>query len=241
MKVLVALDFDGTLAPFCLDPADSAMVPQARHALADLARAGVDLALVSGRGLSDLAERAQAPDGVILVGSHGAEWGRLRDGGLELLPSDTTGEGEEEVLAAIVRHFEALARDGAWVERKPTGVVLHTRTMTDRAAGRTLRDAAGVVARARGARVLDGDEALEAVLGQATKGQAVARLREMTGADIVLYAGDDVTDESALSAADLGIKVGDGASVAAIRVAGAREMGQLLEVFAALARAASAA
>jgi trehalose 6-phosphate phosphatase len=53
------------------------------------------------------------------------------------------------------------------------------------------------------------------------KDTAVRKLRELTHADAVLYAGDDVTDEDALGSlgpGDLGILVGDRPSAARVRV-----------------------
>src|SRR5690625_7250885 len=53
--VLIALDFDGVLAPLIPDPTQSRPVPEASRALERLADApGVDLAVVSGRPAEDL-------------------------------------------------------------------------------------------------------------------------------------------------------------------------------------------
>ena len=73
-SLLVALDFDGVLAPLQDDPSTSRMVPEsaaAIAALADLPRTRV--ALVSGRDIATLRRLSQAPDTAWLVGSHGAE------------------------------------------------------------------------------------------------------------------------------------------------------------------------
>src|SRR5699024_12680186 len=72
-EVLVALDFDGCLAPFVLDPADARPLPQSSTALADLARVpGTHLALVSGRPVADRNRLDAPPPHTRLVGSHGA-------------------------------------------------------------------------------------------------------------------------------------------------------------------------
>ena len=62
--ILVALDFDGVLAPLRDDPDASAVLPRGAEALAELAhRPGVTLALISGRSVVDLHRRAAPPVG----------------------------------------------------------------------------------------------------------------------------------------------------------------------------------
>ena len=75
-RVLVAVDFDGTLSPFVLDPMQARAVPGALEALrAAAALDGVTVAVVSGRDLATLAALTGLGlhDGVILIGSHGAQ------------------------------------------------------------------------------------------------------------------------------------------------------------------------
>ena len=69
-RLLVALDFDGTLAPEVDDPAHARALPEAREAvLRLLALPGTRVALVSGRALGSLEEVAQLPEvaGVVLL------------------------------------------------------------------------------------------------------------------------------------------------------------------------------
>jgi trehalose-6-phosphatase len=74
-QVLVALDFDGVLAPIVGDPDDARPLPDAVQAVHRLAAGtGVRLALVSGRTLADLRRLADPPGGALLVGSHGAQF-----------------------------------------------------------------------------------------------------------------------------------------------------------------------
>ena len=73
-RVLVAVDFDGTLAPIVLDPDDARALPPAVEAIATLLTLPrTHLAVVSGRPLEQLRRLLAPPDGVALVGSHGAE------------------------------------------------------------------------------------------------------------------------------------------------------------------------
>ena len=66
-----------------------------------------------------------------------------------------------------------------------------------------------------------GKDIVEFAVRHVTKGDALDRLRELRGADAVLFAGDDVTDEDAfrvLREGDVGVKVGEGDTLAGHRV-----------------------
>ncbi|HMO10206.1 MAG TPA: trehalose-phosphatase, partial [Actinotalea sp.] len=209
----------------------SRALPQARTALDRLAAsAHVRLALVSGRALADLARLAEVPDGTHLVGSHGAEPARLEDGHLvrdELALDPARSALHDELAAALTRLADGTA---ARVEVKPTTVVLHTRGLPAAEADRLTRAALGV-GEAEGVDAMRGRDVVELSVLTVTKGDAVDALRASTGAGTVLYAGDDVTDERAmqrLRPGDVGIRVGDGETVAAFRVDGPDEMAATL-------------
>src|SRR5690606_37175420 len=73
-RLLIALDFDGTLAPLVPVASEARALPEAQEAilrLLGLSRTRV--AVVSGRSLESLGEVAPQPDEVLLVGSHGLE------------------------------------------------------------------------------------------------------------------------------------------------------------------------
>src|SRR6185436_16727348 len=73
--LLVACDYDGTLAPIVEDPSTAVPLPEsvaAVRALAALPQTTV--AVVSGRALRDLAALSRLPSEVYLVGSHGSEF-----------------------------------------------------------------------------------------------------------------------------------------------------------------------
>ncbi|MCL1871156.1 MAG: bifunctional alpha,alpha-trehalose-phosphate synthase (UDP-forming)/trehalose-phosphatase [Promicromonosporaceae bacterium] len=241
--VLVALDFDGTLAPLVDDPTASAMTPAARAAVERLARlpddARVQLALVSGRDLADLAARARPSAGTYLIGSHGAETGHVRpDGSLETVPVDLTPE-QAEALAAVTETFEAVAdaTEGAWVQHKPSATVLHTRLAPPDAAAAAVQRAAQAAADL-GLEAMHGKDVVEVAVVRADKGSAIAWLRTVVqdglehGRVRVLYAGDDTTDEHAFAAleqGDVAVKVGDGPTVAVHRVADADALAAALD------------
>jgi trehalose-phosphatase len=89
-------------------------------------------------------------------------------------------------------------------------------------------------------RTTHGKEVVELSVVDTDKGRALDRLREETGADAVVFAGDDVTDETAfarLTPTDVGIKVGPGDTAARFRVESTTSVATVL---AALAEARSA-
>lgn len=232
-RLLVGLDFDGTLAPFRVDPSTSRATPASMDALRRLARLPhTVVALVSGRALASLAEVAEAPEGTVLVGSHGLET-RLGDGTTVPIGLDDT---QRAALVELDQRLSTLAAGapGAWVERKPSSVSLHTRAMEDAALAESLEKRARAAAedlsivgdRATGAPrvdVLGGKRVVELAVLRGDKGRALELLRERVGADAVFYAGDDTTDERAFRALgpdDIGVHVGDGPTAASHTVAG---------------------
>lgn len=239
---LVALDFDGVLAPLVDDPATSRALPASALALARLVGAGVPVALVSGRALADLWAVAQPPPGVHLVGGHGAEHGHATPDGLVREPFDLPPEGAR-TLAELAAALESLT-DGttARVERKPASVVLHTRTAGPDDA-RRLTDAALALGRDAGVDVLAGKDVVELSVLDVSKGEALRTLRARLGVTRVFYAGDDVTDERAFAALepqDVTVKVGPGATAARHRLADPAAVAVLLDDIAALVTGAPA-
>lgn len=226
--LLVALDFDGTLAPLQDDPARSRILPEGVAPLASLVtHEGVELALVSGRALHDLHALAEVPAGTYLVGSHGAERARVTRHGLD---RDVVQLSDEQAdrLAALGAQASAVARgrDGVWVETKPTAVVVHTR-LAERADAQAAEQAALALGEQLGSGVLHGKDVVEISVLHASKGEALTALREELGARVVVYAGDDVTDEHAFEALgehDVTVKVGGGDTRARLRAADPQEM-----------------
>ncbi len=239
--LLVALDFDGTLAPLVDDPTASRMTPAARDAVDALgatAAERVRLAFVSGRDLEDLALRAAPPVGSYLVGSHGAQTGHATPDGLEAVPLELTAEEHETLTALRAALDEAVSgREGAWVQHKPSAAVLHTRLAGPQDTGAAV-EAADAAAARLGLEAMHGKDVVEIAVLHTSKGEALERLRDVVGHDVgtdrvrVLYAGDDTTDEKAfavLEAGDLALKVGDGDTLAPHRVAGADDVAAVLD------------
>lgn len=228
-RVVLASDFDGTLAPFVQDAMSARPVPGS----IDLLRAGagcpgVTAALVSGRDVDTLRQLSgiSEPDEVLLIGSHGAQSSDPRLA--ERLAGGMGAGGLDDAARTRLTELEEALQDvadshpGARIERKPAAVALHTRGLADDVAQPALAQAARLGERV-GVHALAGKSVLELGVVDTSKGIALRALAELTGSDAVVYLGDDVTDEKAfevLDAADghVTVKVGDGETAAAHRV-----------------------
>lgn len=233
--LLVALDFDGTLAPTVDDPDTARAIPQARAAVVALAGLpDTRVAVISGRALASLERVSQLPSDVLLVGSHGAEF---RIDGQESGPELSADEREllgrlYATVAEVAARFE-----GTMVEEKPAGCGLHTRRASAEDAAAVRAAALTAVAALDADRIAEryGKDILEFTLRTADKGTAIGVLRDSTGASATLFLGDDVTDEDAfamLGPADVGVKVGGGATAAPYRVDDPEAVAELLDSFA---------
>lgn len=241
-RILVAVDFDGVMAELVDRAEDARPVPGNAAALAALeGLAGVHTALVSGRALESLIEVAAPPPATLLIGSHGAE----RRLGPDAPPLELD-EGQLAALAAVGQVLEPVAHryPDAWVEHKPAGRVLQVRLARGPEAKRRAVAEAEAALRALAGEpglapfhVGHGKDVLEVSVVRADKGQGLDLLRRVTGAEAVLFAGDDVTDEHGFARMDPGrdvsVKVGAGESAARFRIAGPQQLAAVLREVAA--------
>ncbi len=229
--LLVALDFDGTLAPLVDVPSEARMGAQARQAIGRLAALpDTHVALVSGRMLADLklVSEYDPESRLLFAGSHGAQL--HLPSGYEAPP---LAHPSPEVATFSDDLAEALsALDNVWVERKPYGFVVHTRLATEHGTTHAHAILDGFARdRLHGWRRRGGHDVVEYSERPEGKDGAVHALRAAVGATAVLFAGDDETDEDALRAlqpTDLGVRVGGGSTAATLHAADAAEMAELL-------------
>ncbi|KXK58726.1 trehalose-phosphatase [Micromonospora rosaria] len=230
-QLLVACDYDGTLAPIVEDPSKAVPLPEsvaAVRALAALPQTSV--AVVSGRALRDLAALSRLPSEVHLVGSHGSEFdiGFVERLSPELIAVRTRLRDQLREIAA--------AHPGVRLERKPASVAVHTRGVDPQVAAAAVDAVRSGPATWGDVTVTQGKEVIELSVVATHKGTAVDQLRTQLSASAVLFIGDDVTDENAfgnLHGPDVGIKIGPGTTQADYRVAepieAARALALLLE------------
>lgn len=207
------LDFDGTLVEIAERP-DAVVVEAHLVSLLDRLASRLEgrLAIVSGRGASELATFLGAP-GFLISGSHGAELRRAN--GRVDAPKPTPS-----IAAARVAIAEfAEGRPGLLVEEKPLGVALHFRNAPEAAA--SAEALARRIASDTGLVLQEGKMVFELRMAGSDKGRAIATLLSappFLGSRPV-FIGDDVTDEAgfetvrALSGA--GVLVGEPRETAA--------------------------
>jgi trehalose 6-phosphate phosphatase len=212
-------DFDGTLVEIAATPQAIVLPPDTAALLGQANRDfGGAFAIVTGRALADL-EHYLGPLPVIVAGSHGAEL-RLADGTAHAV-SGALREGAAliaQALAPLLAEHSSLR-----LETKPGAVALHYRQAPQ------LEETARAAMRAAlvpGFALLAGKMVLEARPEAAGKGAAIRALMAVPpflGRKPV-FIGDDTTDEDGFAVVQdlggVGIKVGEGPTIARLRVNG---------------------
>lgn len=224
--LLVASDYDGTIAPIVEDPTQARPHREsvvALRALASLPQTHV--AVISGRALGDLAKLTGMPDDVHLVGSHGSEFD------LDFATSLTSDEAELKQRVRDELLSVAEGSKGFQLEVKPASVAFHYRNADDSAANSAVNEILSGAASWEGVYTKQGKKVVELGVVKTDKGTALSRIRNLVGASAVLFLGDDVTDEDAfktLHGPDVGVKIGEGESLAAFRVGGPIDVARVL-------------
>lgn len=193
---LVALDYDGTLAPVVPRPPDAVPAEGAAAALQALAEAGVRVALVTGRPADVAVQLSGLPalPRLVVLGQYGLQ--RWEAGVL-------TGEPEPAGLDVLREQVPPLLdTEGAALEDKGLSLVVHVRGCPDPAeAQRRLLDPLTRLTGAQGLEVHEGRYVLELRLPGFDKRTALLSLAEPPPS-AVLFAGDDVGDLPAFDAVD---------------------------------------
>ena len=226
-SILIALDFDGTLAPLVDDPEASRMIAPARKALEKLTTLpGVSIAIVTGRAIDSVKRVAEPLNEWFLVGSHG----------IEVLSPGEVADYETPWLVpgGLINQFEAViaAQPGTRLEQKPFGLALHTRGVEEQLA-RKAEAAAHEVCDAWGEELVvrTGHGIVECSIQDATKGDGIAEVRRRLKPTAVLFAGDDRTDEdgfAVLGEQDVAIRVGGGETIAPYQLLDAHAVAEAL-------------
>ena len=198
-NVLVAFDYDGTLAPISSNPERAPMRARTRRLLTAVADR-YPCIVISGRARSDLVKWLSGVPVWHLTGNHCLEpW------------------AEDAAYAARVARWERqLAHrleqySGIEIENKTYSLTVHYRHARPR---RPALSAVQLALNAlRGARLIRGKEAISVLPRDSVhKGDALQRSRRLLHCDLAIYVGDDDTDEDAFNASStgrvLGVRIG---------------------------------
>lgn len=236
LPCLAVLDFDGTLAPIAPTPGEARMEPRMKALLRRLAATGsVRVAVISGRGLGDLADKVGVR-GVVCVGNHGLTCTH-RGLGFEGGPA----AGWRRTCRRTVRLLSPLEKGfpGCVIESKGVDASLHYRLVPPRLVAGLKAEARSLVA-GLPLRFSQGKKVLEfRPLTGRNKGWALKRLARRLApgwrrTGTCIFMGDDRTDEDAFRAVRemgpraVGIKVGPGRTAATLRVDGQRKVPGIL-------------
>jgi trehalose 6-phosphate phosphatase len=201
-EVLLAFDFDGTLAPIVSAREDAAMTATTRRLLGEVALR-YPCVVLSGRSRADLTPRLRGLPLREIVGNHGLE------------PPSGLGRRTARFAAQVARWAPQLVRalrphQGVVVENKGVSMAVHFRASREKSrARRAILDALAPLGPLR---ILGGKQVINVLPPGATdKGLALEAARRRAGCEAALYVGDDETDEDvfALRAGrTLGIRVG---------------------------------
>ncbi len=189
-RTLVALDFDGVLAPIVDRPDEAVSLRGTSSVLTTLAERVLRVAVVTGRPALDAVRLGGLEDvpGITVLGHYGLQ--RWESGRL------VSPQAESGVPVARERAFElAATRPGVHVEDKGQSVALHTRNASE--PGRVLeelRTHVEAIATEAGLQITPGRYVLELRPTGVDKGSALRALVEQIGAGAVVYAGDDLGD-----------------------------------------------
>jgi trehalose 6-phosphate phosphatase len=204
-RALVALDFDGTLAPIVADPTQARAHPEAVDALAALSRHVGHLAIVTGRPAAtavDYAGLRGVPGlhGLVVLGHYGLErWDAATDEVTAPPPPAGVAEARRR-LPDLLRELDAT---DAYVEDKGASLGVHTRRLPDpEETFERLRGPLQLIADELGLAVEPGRLVLELRPPGMDKGAALRALVEEQGIRTVVFAGDDLGDLAAFDAVD---------------------------------------
>ncbi len=258
-RLLVALDFDGTLSPIVERPEDAALHPDVAAPLRRLTeRADTVVAIVSGRGLADARGRV-GMDHLYYAGNHGFE---IEGPGVDRV-HPAAEEARPKLDECVVALEAALADEpGTEIEDKRWTLSIHYRRAEREGAEARVRAAVHAHCRRPGLRVTEGKKVFEVRPDvDWDKGRAVEFLLDVltrnggddgsdAGAGAVripgapglpaIFIGDDTTDEDAFAVVrDLGggIVVGDPPPADTRAVAWLRDPSEVAELIRRLADA----
>jgi trehalose 6-phosphate phosphatase len=210
-KLFLGLDYDGTLAPFEIDPMQAKPLPGIADLLHELTTGGrTQVAIISGRPVDEVMALLDNPP-VTVVGSHGYEFWPVDGARVVRQPSPEQQQGLFEIRTQLQK-----SGYGSKLEIKVASLALHTRGLDPAAAVAIEEEIANKwsgSAPQYGLECRRFNGGIEIRCCGWDKGAALTALLNVQPENVFpVYIGDDETDEDAftvLRGRGIGIKVGD--------------------------------
>ena len=185
-NVLVAFDYDGTLAPIAGTPDRARMRDSTRTSFRRVSDS-FPTVIISGREQADVDERLAGFGVFAVIGNHGIEPWEARE----------AYHAQALRWAAELRTALRNVR-GVWVEDKRFSVAVHYRQAPNPVAAR--RAILSVASGLPNTRIVPGKRVCNVLPDDApNKGRALDMARVLLGCDAAIYVGDDDTDEDVFS------------------------------------------
>ena len=220
-NVLLAFDFDGTLARIVPDP-DNAAIRHSTHRLLKQLTSLYPCIVVSGRSRADARKRLRGINLERVIGNHGID------------PQNSSRAVARSVEAWLPILKQELGRfHGVVLENKRFSLSIHYRQAGHKQ--QVIKTIKAVAQTLSGAKLVGGKQVVNIVSeGAPHKGLAVERECSKRRCDGAIYVGDDVTDESVFALARngriLAIRVGvNRLSLARYYIRNQSEIDRLLE------------
>jgi len=200
-EALLMLDYDGTLAPFRVDPAQARPYPGIVQTLDAIMEEGsTRVVVVTGRRAAEIPPLLGTRAPAEVWGSHG--WERLSASGA--LTIERAPQGALDALIAANVSADRALRLGARIERKPSSLAVHWRGLTQERVSQiraAVEDEWSGLCTTAPLALLDFDGGLELRAIGRSKSDAVAAVLSECGTDVpAAFLGDDLTDEDGFAA-----------------------------------------
>ncbi len=194
------LDYDGTLAPFDVDPAKALPYPGVReHLDAIMQDTTTRVVIISGRATKDLLPLLPLRRIPEVWGSHG--WEQIATDGRHRMPEPDPATSRQLIETAA--WAEQIKTVGGRIESKPAGIAIHWRGLTPE----QITEICRLVVEHWTAEGLhryltwrDFDGGIELHAPGRHKGDVVNTILKEMGGAVAAYLGDDFTDEDAFRA-----------------------------------------
>jgi trehalose 6-phosphate phosphatase len=209
-RLVIGLDFDGTLAPIVEDPEQAHIHPDAPGVLVDLAAQVRAVAVITGRPARQVLALGGLEDVGNAIGESGRELFVLGQYGNERwtstqrrVISPKPPRGLATFMGELPRLLRRLDAQGAWVEEKGLAVAVHTRRLPEpRATFERLLPVLRDAARSHDLDVEPGRHVIEVRAPGMHKGAALRQLAGELDAGAVAFVGDDLGDVEAFKAVE---------------------------------------